>query len=118
MVRVIGGPGDAASRVENRIGEPAANPYLYVASQIMAGRDGIRQKRDPGPSARAAYLSDAPLLPNSLMAALDGFRSSDLLKRELGETFWHYFAKLKSFEVARFLSAVTDWEQQEYFEVY
>ena len=41
MVRVLGGPGDPATRIENRVGEPAANPYLYIASQIAAGLDGI-----------------------------------------------------------------------------
>ncbi len=35
MIRVLGGAGDAATRLENRIGEPAANPYLYMASQIL-----------------------------------------------------------------------------------
>src|SRR5207253_8091257 len=34
MLRVVGGPGDPGTRIENRIGEPAANPYLYFASQI------------------------------------------------------------------------------------
>jgi glutamine synthetase len=34
MIRVLGGAGDSATRLENRIGEPAANPYLYMASQI------------------------------------------------------------------------------------
>ena len=41
MIRVLGGAGDPATRLENRGGEPAANPYLYMASQIVAGRDGI-----------------------------------------------------------------------------
>jgi len=36
MLRVLGGPRDPASRIENRIGEPGANPYLYFASQIHA----------------------------------------------------------------------------------
>jgi len=35
MIRVLGGRGDAATRLENRAGEPAANPYLYMASQIV-----------------------------------------------------------------------------------
>ncbi len=34
MLRVIGQAGDTATRIENRLGEPAANPYLYMASQI------------------------------------------------------------------------------------
>ena len=49
MLRVLGGPGDAATRIENRIGEPAANPYLYLASQILSGLDGLDRKLDPGP---------------------------------------------------------------------
>src|SRR5262249_59029901 len=40
MVRVMGAPGDASTHLENRIGEPLANPYLYMASQIYAGLDG------------------------------------------------------------------------------
>jgi glutamine synthetase len=41
MVRVVCQPGDASTRLENRVGEPAANPYLYMASQIVAGLDGV-----------------------------------------------------------------------------
>ena len=49
MIRVLGGRGDAATRLENRAGEPAANPYLYMASQIYAGLHGIARRADPGP---------------------------------------------------------------------
>ena len=48
MVRVLGGPGDPATHLENRVGEPAANPYLYMASQIVSGLDGLDRKLDPG----------------------------------------------------------------------
>ena len=44
MVRVLGEPGDPATHLENRVGEPLANPYLYMASQIYAGLDGIAKK--------------------------------------------------------------------------
>jgi glutamine synthetase len=118
MLRVIGGPGDSASRIENRIGEPTANPYLYIASQIIAGRAGIAEKTDPGAPVAAAYLSDRAILPGSLMEALQCFADSELLQRELGKSFHHYFYSLKKFEVDRFLSAVTDWEHQEYFEMF
>src|SRR5262249_4572988 len=43
MIRVLGGPGDAATRLENRVGEPAANPYLYMASQVVTGLDGMER---------------------------------------------------------------------------
>src|SRR5215813_8789823 len=41
MFRVLGGAGDLASRIENRVGEPSANPYLYIASQLITGLDGV-----------------------------------------------------------------------------
>ena len=43
----IGGPGDPATRLENRSGEPAANPYLYIASQLVSGLDGIDRGSTP-----------------------------------------------------------------------
>jgi len=118
MLRVIGDGGDAASRIENRIGDPAANPYLYIASLDIAGRAGIAAQADPGTPSAAAYLANRPLLPGSLGEALAAFAASDTLKSALGETFHHYFHSLKLFEWNRFLSAVTDWEHQEYFEIF
>src|SRR5438094_6480436 len=47
LVRVQGSPGDASSHVEMRIGEPAANPYFYLASNLAAGLDGIRRGAEP-----------------------------------------------------------------------
>jgi glutamine synthetase len=118
MLRVIGDGGDGASRIENRIGDPAANPYLYIASQIIAGRAGMAAKADPGKPVAAAYLSDRAVLPGSLGEALAAFADSAVLKAELGQSFHHYFHSLKQFEWNRFLSAVTDWEHQEYFEMF
>jgi glutamine synthetase len=118
MVRVIGGPGDPASRIENRIGEPTANPYLYIASRLIAGLDGVATNKDPGAPALAAYLADAPVLPRSLMEAIEGFRNDAVIREAVGEKFWNYMVMLKEYEVGRFLAAVTDWEQKEYFEMY
>ena len=70
MIRVLGGAGDPATRLENRIGEPAANPYLYMASQILSGLDGVDRKLDPGPSADTPYETKAALLPKSLREAV------------------------------------------------
>ena len=50
-------PGDPATQLENRVGEPAANPYLYMATQIVSGLDGLDRKLDPGPSADTPYES-------------------------------------------------------------
>jgi len=119
MLRVIGGPGDPASHVENRIGESAANPYLYFLSQVVSGLAGIEERIDPGPPESSPYAADHPLLPRSLVEAVTEFRSSQLLERALGRTFLDYLVKIKEFELHRFLSdEVTDWEQREYFEVF
>ena len=42
--------------MENRMGEPAANPYLYVLAQIVAGLDGVEGSLDPGPSDEGAVF--------------------------------------------------------------
>src|SRR5688572_5937947 len=44
LLRVVGGRGDPATRIENRAGEPAANPYLYFASQIYSAMDGMAKE--------------------------------------------------------------------------
>ncbi|RLV47833.1 glutamine synthetase [Nocardioides mangrovicus] len=118
MVRVAGVRGDANTHLENRIGEPAANPFLYLASQVVSGRDGVRRTLDPGPSADEPYAAEAQALPATLEAAIGHLESSELLRRELGEPLVRYLSMLKRHEVARFNAYVTDWEQREYFEVY
>lgn len=118
LIRVAGSRGDATTHLENRIGEPAANPYLYLASQIVSGRDGLRHKTDPGPSADEPYLAEAPSLPANLESALNDFEASTLLREEFSDAFVNYLSAIKRHEVVRFNAFVTDWEQREYFEVF
>lgn len=118
MVRVLGGPGDPATHLENRVGEPAANPYLYMASQVASGLDGIRRQLDPGPSADTPYDTKAPLLPRSLGEALDALRGDQVMRAAFGDFFVDYYLKLKQAEIDRFASEVSDWEQREYFSLF
>jgi glutamine synthetase len=119
MLRVIGGPGDPASHVENRVGESAANPYLYFMSQIVSGLAGIEERIDPGPAVDSPYAPGSLSLPRSLVEAVAEFKDSALLERVLGRPFLDYLVKIKEFELHRFLSdEVTDWEQREYFEIF
>lgn len=118
MVRVIGGPGDPSTHIENRVGEPCANPYLYMASQIVAGLDGIDRKLNPGPPDPAPYESAKDRLPASLMESTAALRTSKLFRRGFGDAFVDYILAVKQSEIDRFLAHVTDWEQREYFEVY
>jgi glutamine synthetase len=118
MIRVLGAAGDAATRLENRIGEPAANPYLYMASQILSGLDGVDRELDPGPSADTPYETKAPLLPKSLRDAVSALKDDPFFREKLGAEFVDYYTHIKNAEIDRFLSEVTDWEHREYFEVF
>ena len=118
LVRVIGGPGDPGTRLENRVGEPAANPYLYLASQIYSGLDGMARKLPLPPSADTPYETKAEPLPHTLGEALECLRQDEMLCKALGETFVDYYCRIKEAEIARFNSEVTDWEHREYFDLF
>jgi glutamine synthetase len=129
MVRVLGGVDDPATRLENRIGEPAANPYLYAASQIVAGLAGIDGALDPGASDEEPYAAQRPLLPKTLTEALDALDREPVFRNALGDVFVDYFLKLKRNEAGRFQSWLADngllndeetttWEQNEYFDFF
>ena len=131
MLRVLSrGVADPASRIENRIGEPSANPYLYVASQVISGLDGIDHKRDPGPPDTDPYATQHPMLPGSLGAALHLMEESTLFARQIGMTFRDYYLRLKRTELGRYESSVqqqsldpaspeiTEWEHNEYFDFF
>ncbi len=125
MLRVLGEPGDPATHIENRVGEPMANPYLYVASQIHAGLDGIARKLDPGPSADTPYETRAEPLPKSLAEALAALRDDTLFVTKFGAGFVDYYCRIKEAEIARFRQSekdddpeITRWEQKEYFDFF
>jgi glutamine synthetase len=118
MIRVLGGAGEAATRLENRIGEPAANPYLYMASQILSGLDGVDRKLDPGPSADAPYETKAALLPKSLREAVLALNDDPFFRDTLGAAFVDYYVHIKNAEIERFQAEVSDWEHREYFEMF
>src|SRR5690242_15485751 len=130
LVRVQGAPGDANSHVENRMGEPAANPYLYMAANIAAGLDGMRRDLDPPPPVEAdPYASQNPMLPTSLSGAVAALTQDGFFRKAFGDTLVDYLLQMKRAELARHDAAVaenpppegqdvTDWEMHEYFEFY
>jgi glutamine synthetase len=125
MVRVIGRPGDAATHLENRVGDPTANPYLYLASQIATGLDGVTRKLTPPASADTPYETDAEMMPKNLGEALDALRDNACFRDEFGDFFVDYYLRIKYAELARFRTEekvdspdVTRWEQKEYFDLF
>ncbi|MDP3922157.1 MAG: glutamine synthetase family protein [Hydrogenophaga sp.] len=117
MLRVVGGAGDPATRIENRLGEPAANPYLYMASQIHAGLDGLAQRLQPPPACETPYAEGREKIPTSLGEALAALQSDPALIDGLGADFVRYFCRIKQQEIDRHAQAEdkADFERREYF---
>jgi glutamine synthetase len=118
MIRVLAKPDDPASRIENRVAEPTANPYLFFASQIIAGMDGIAQQMQAPAAVEDPYDADAAPLPDSLLAAINAFGASALYRTSLGDGFVDYLCKIRQSEWDRYHLTVSAWEQQEYFGLY
>ena len=119
FIRVQAAPGDPSSHLENRMGEPAANPYLYMAANVAAGIDGIRRRLEPPPMAGAdPYANRGADLPTTLWQAVDLLEKDSFFREVFGEPFVSFVVGMKRSEIGRFLSEVTDWEMREYFEFF
>ncbi|MEH2305387.1 glutamine synthetase family protein [Nostoc sp.] len=130
MIRLQGGFDDPSTHIENRVGEPAANPYLYMASQLISGLNGVDCKLDPGSPTEEPYTTENPILPKSLPEAISYLSQSELFAQKMGQQFINFIIKMKESEINRFLQSVidqppeeylkqvTNWEQREYFELF
>lgn len=107
MLRVL------PNRLENRVGEPMANPYLYIASQIYAGLHGLEANLAVPPENDPA----AKPLPASLGEALDALEADAVYNADFGKDFINYFCHIKRFEIARYEAADDKlaWLKSEYF---
>lgn len=130
LMRVISAPGDPASRIENRAGEPAANPYLFIASQIASGLDGIERELPLQEPDNAPYDSSRPALPSNFESGLAALADNAFFRTAFGDVFMVYYLQLKQAELERFRQYcaetgidtdgpdVTDWEQNEYYDFF
>lgn len=114
-VRIPFCPSASTTRIEFRSPDPAANPYLALAAQLMAGLDGIRRRIDPtaagfGPVDVDIYHHpDAALLqlrqvPSSLRQAVEALRADHDFLLEGGvfsEDLIETFIALKEEEIRR-----------------
>jgi glutamine synthetase len=107
-----------ATRVEIRVGDGSANPYLAIAAVLFAGLHGIREELELGdPVAGDAYTQGdeaGEVLPDSLDAALDALESDELLRTAMSPEIVDTFLAIKRFELDRHRQWVSDWEIDEY----
>ncbi len=115
MVRIPPERGEGA-RMEIRLGDATANPYLAIASTMAAMYLGIAGGLTP-PAALEGYGYNpeaADMLPQRLPDALDTLEADTAMREVLGEDFCRSFLAYKRNEVERFERHVTDWEFTEY----
>lgn len=123
MVRIPPERG-AGARLELRIGDGAANPYVMSAAILAAAYDGIaRQIKPPAMSEGWTHEeSHTALLPDNFTAALDALDSDAALKDIMGAEFVETFVALKRDEIERYTAESSDpdtrettqWELDEY----
>lgn len=104
-------------RFELRLMDGAANAYLMQAGALLAGLDGIANKRDPGPRSdinmytEGQNLKRIRRLPLNLLDALRLFEKSKVIRNGLGDELVNSYAKLKYAEWDRYSASLTQWER-------
>ncbi len=105
------------TRIESRLPDGSANPYLATAALLQACRLGIEGGQDPPPPEDGDGLAKANTercCPENLSLALDALEADQNLVAALGHPITSHFVAMKRAEWARFSRTVTDWELNEY----
>jgi glutamine synthetase len=111
---------DHRTHLENRLPTALSNPYLATAAVIAAGVLGLKEgERAPDPvEGLAESHSGFDPLPATLDAALDALESDEAFRGIVGDEFVQVFNTIKRSELARLKAHVTDWEKDEYLEIF
>jgi glutamine synthetase len=109
----------AGTRLEIRLGDGTANPYLAYAAALAAGLDGIeRGLEPPGPIEGMLYElpeeEQGQPLPITFHEALDALKADPVIVSAVGQQLVDTFETIKTAELERFRVWVTDWEFAEY----
>ncbi|MDQ6886232.1 MAG: type I glutamate--ammonia ligase [Gemmatimonadota bacterium] len=115
------------TRVELRIPDPAANPYLALAVMLAAGLDGIETRADSREPVntniwemshrekRRLRIDD---LPHDLEEACDELEKDDVITAALGEHITTNFIVAKRQEWREYITQVSAWELENYLAKY
>ena len=120
LVRVKGGRPES-THIENRGPTALSNPYLVGAALLSAGLAGIESGLKAPPASGATPAEDdsslepLPLSPGEALVELEGEPAT---KEFFGEEFLTAYTAMRRHELSRFADWVTDWERQEYLELF
>jgi glutamine synthetase len=117
----------AGTRVEHRVPDPAANPYLALAVMLAAGLDGIETEADwrepvneniwemSHREKRRLRIDD---LPHDLNEACDELEKDSAMIAALGDHIATNFIAAKRQEWREYITQVTGWELERYLVKY
>ncbi|WP_125546174.1 type I glutamate--ammonia ligase [Levilactobacillus lindianensis] len=126
LIRVPNSRG-LSTRLELRSVDPAANPYLAIAAVLEAGLDGLRNQLAPREAVdRNIYRMDASErqenhitnLPDTLHNALKDLAADDVMRGAMGEHLFQSFIEAKTLEYDSYRTQVSQWERDQYLELY
>ena len=106
-----------SGRAEYRLPDCAANPYLLLASILVAGMHGVEKEMDPGKRldidmyAEGHTVKNAKKLPLNLLDALRNFEQDSYLQEMLGKEVSQGYLKLKHNEWNNYCRHLTQWER-------
>jgi glutamine synthetase type III len=112
MVRIPDG-----GRIEFRLPDNAANPYLLLAGIMAAGLHGVDTKMDPGKRldidmyTQGHTIKNAKKLPLNLLDALRNFENDTYLREALGSEISQCYLNLKHQEWNQYCRHLTQWER-------
>ena len=107
-----------AGRIEFRLADGAANPYLLQAGILAAGRLGIAKKINPGKRCDFdAYKEPEKLkkhgkLPLNMLDALRTFEADTVLNKSFGDEFTQGYLKLRHADWNSYAGHLTEWERE------
>lgn len=118
-------------RLEVRLPDGAANPYLLFTALLACGMDGVDNNLDPGEPNTANLFTLSPEeiaargiapLPPTLLHAAENLATNDVLARGLGQTadgpYRDYFVKTKTDEFLAHHHQVTPGEIDQYLTLF
>lgn len=117
--RVIMGPSDHATRIEQRQTAADINPYVAMATCLASGLYGIEHEIEPPApiSGDATAQIDPGLeLPGTLELAVARLQESKVAREVLGERFVDHYVRTRQWECREYRKAVSEWELRRYFE--
>lgn len=126
LIRVPSSRG-LSTRLELRSVDPSANPYLALAALLEAGLDGIQNELVPPEGVdRNIYVmtederEKAQIfdLPSTLHNALKDLKDDPVIIEALGSHIYENFIEAKQMEWAAFRQTVSNWEREQYLELY